>query len=204
MYSLSLITAPTEEPLTLAEAKKQLGIATAITYHDDELGRLLKAARKDAEEKTHRQILTAVWELKLDKFPSGSGRINIPLPPLAWDTEANYVKYYDTAGDEQTLSTDVYKVLAGEPGQLALKYGQSWPTTYTEAEVVTVRFTAGYADTAAELADTEELLKAALLLLIEGSWKRDHGDVAYERRLARADAILEQYAPGDDFVDYEL
>lgn len=202
MYSLTLITAPTEEPITLAEAKHQLGIATAITYHDDELGRLVKAARKDAEEKTHRQSLTAVWELKLDRFPPGSGRINIPLPPLAWDTENDYVKYYDTAGDEQTLSTDVYKVLAGEPGQLALKYGQFWPSTYTEAEVVTVRFTAGYAATAAELADSEELLKAGLLLLVEGMWKRDHGERAHEWRLRSANDILERYAPGDDFVEY--
>jgi uncharacterized phiE125 gp8 family phage protein len=201
MYSLSLVTAPTEEPITLAEAKHQLGIATAITYHDDELGRLIKAARKDAEEKTHRQILTATWELNLERFPAGSGRIYLPLPPLQSVTS---VKYYDTDGDQQTVAETVYKVLTGpEPGEVALKQGQVWPTDlYDEAEPITIRFVAGYADTAAELADTEELLKAGLLLLIEGMWKRDHGERAYEWRLRAANDILERYAPGDEFIDY--
>jgi len=200
MYSLSPITEPTEQPLTLAEAKKQVEVATAITHHDDHLTRLIKAATQHAETYTHRQLLTATWELNIDRCPTSSARINLPLAPLQSVTS---VTYFDSAGDEQTLSTDVYKVLSDqEPGQIALKYGQVWPAVYQEAEAVTVRFVAGYADTAAELADSEELLKAALLLLVEAFWRRDF-EQRYNRQIKAAEAILEQYRY-DDFVDYSI
>jgi len=204
MYSLELITAPSEQPITLAEAKKQVEVATAITHHDDHLTRLIKAATQHAETYTHRQLLTAVYEINIDRFPADSERIDIPLPPLAWDAANNWVKYYDVDGDQQTLSTDVYKVLDNqEPGQIALKYGQSWPSVYAEAESVTIRFSAGYADTAAELADSEELLKAALLLLVEAFWRRDY-DQTYAKQIKAAEALLEQYCPGDEFVEYTI
>lgn len=196
-YALVRTTPPTELPVTLGEAKKHLEIAEAITYHDDQLLRLIKAATQQALVRSGRQLLTASYRLTLDDFPTG--RIALPFPPLQSVTS---IKYYDADGVQQTLATSVYKALTDrEPGEIALKYGQSWPTVYGEDDVVEIVYAAGEADTAAELADSAEWAKQAILLLVQAYWLRDHGQ-PYDRITRAADLILEAHRCGDDFVPY--
>lgn len=199
MYLPVLYTAAAEQPVTLAEAKKQVELAGAITYHDDQLERLIKAATQLAEERTHRQILTATYDWTLDKFPAAGEAINVPYPPLQSVTS---ITYTDTAGDSQTLAATVYKVIVNtQPGRIVLKRNQSWPSVYDEAGSVTIRFVAGYADTADELAAAEELLKAGVLLAVQAYWMRDHQQ-PFDRHLKAALDLFELYAPGDEFLDY--
>ena len=140
--SLFLVTPPAVEPITLDEAKDQIRVTS-----DDENGLiagLIAAAREDAENYTHRALMTQTWDLKLDAFPCGD--VDLPMPPLQSVTSVTYV---DTAGVTQTLSTSVYAVEAptgpkAAPGRLTLKYQQLWPQTQAIANAVTVRFVAGY------------------------------------------------------------
>ena len=82
MYGISLVTAAAAEPVTLAEAKKQVGVATANTDHDTLLGTLITAARQYVESYTHRQLVTATWLLTLDRLPIGLDRLYYPKAPL--------------------------------------------------------------------------------------------------------------------------
>jgi uncharacterized phiE125 gp8 family phage protein len=183
------------------EAKKEVDVAASITYHDDHLGRLIKAATSHVESGTGLQVITATVDVLFDRFPSGSSPVKLPLYPLQSIT---HVKYDDTAGDEQTLSTDVYKSITTRGQSLVdLKEGQIWPATYNEADSVTVRGVFGFADTAADLADKEELLKAIILMVVRAFWLRDH-EGSYACYMGAAETLLERYRIGDDFDVYGL
>jgi uncharacterized phiE125 gp8 family phage protein len=196
-YSLGLVTRPVEQAVTLAEAKKQVEIGDAVTYHDDQLRRLIKAATQQVTVRSGRQILTATYRLTLDDFPSGN--LLLPFPPVQ---SISSLKYYDSDGVQQTLATTVYKLLSDrEPAEIALRNGQSWPTVYAEDDAVEITYVAGVADTAGELPDSEEWIKHAILLLVQAYWLRDHGQ-PYDRITRAAELICEAHRCGDDFVPY--
>lgn len=140
--SLALITAPTVEPVTLAEVKAQCRIDG--TAEDTLLDIYIKAARRQAEHYTGRAFLPQTWELRLDAFPAAE--IQLPLPPVASITS---IKYLDTAGVEQTLSGSLYTLdAAAEPGWVLPAAGAAWPDTFEGANAVRVRFVAGYSSAA--------------------------------------------------------
>ena len=155
--AINLIDSPTEEPISLAEAKKHLRVE--ITDDDDYINSLIVVAREHVETITRRALITQVWELGLDNFPSEE--IEIPLPPLQ---SVGSVKYTDTDGVVQTLSAEKYTVDSkNEPGVIVPVYGGSWPATRNIINAVLVQFTAGYGDTGA---DVPESIKQAMLFLI--------------------------------------
>jgi uncharacterized phiE125 gp8 family phage protein len=163
----TLITAPDVEPVTLAELKTHLRITDTDTDRDAMLTALLLSARVHIDGKSGylgRAINTQTWELRLDSFPD---EIVIPLPPLQSVTS---VKYIDTDGVEQTLSTDIYQVTTDDPATIVEKYGQSWPSTRDEKEAVRVRFVAGYGDSAD---DVPEPFKTAIKFHVEALYDKD-------------------------------
>lgn len=198
-YGLSLQTAPSGEPLTTAEAKKQCEVATAITAHDTFLDSLVAAARQDFERITGRVLLTQTWDLYLDRFPLGSDPILLPKPPLISVTS---VVYTDTAGASQTMTASDYLVSTGrEPAKIALAFGASWPVARAQQDAVRVRFQCGYGAASAVPA----MIKAGLLLLV-GHWftKREatvEGTIVNERPLA-VQRIWDAFRFGDEFDEY--
>jgi uncharacterized phiE125 gp8 family phage protein len=154
---------PIAEPLTLAEAKRQVR-RTDLTDDDELLDlTLIPAVRERAEQATRRQLITATWDLKGDRFPCGDEAIVLPVPPLL---SVVFVKYVDTAGALQTWSSSNYVVDApagarAARGRLTLAYGALWPVTRDQANAVTIRFTCGYGLTANSVPPR---LKMAMLL----------------------------------------
>lgn len=138
--ALTLITAPTTEPVSLTEIKSHCRVDTALGYVDDTLLTSLGlSARLQAEHLTGRQMVTAVYELILPKF---CGEIEIPRPPLQSVTS---IKYYDGGNTQRTLSSSTYAVdISNEPGSVYPVFGYSWPVTYPRHDAVTIRFTCGY------------------------------------------------------------
>lgn len=139
--ALKLITAPTEFPITLAQAKAHLRVD-----HDDDddlIESLIEAVTDYAEKFQGRSLIEQTWDLYLDELPT-DGVIEIPRPPLL---EVLGMFYLDSDGGEQTYSADSYDVdLASEPGRVRLAYGATWPTVYGGANAVRIRFRAGYLD----------------------------------------------------------
>ncbi len=162
--TLSLVTAPTTEPITLDEAKQQ--VRRDFVLDDDVYisGVLIPAARSRGELSTGRQFLTATWDLKLSQFPSCSYEpIEIPKSPLLAVTSITYV---DTDGATQTWTSSKYVVDAPQGpnpkrGRVFLAYGETWPQARCQPNAVTVRFTAGYG---AEGEFVPPRLKMAMLL----------------------------------------
>jgi len=157
--ALTLVTAPTVEPVTVADIKSHLRIDT--TDEDTLIEDYITAAREYCERYQNRAYITQTWNLTLNDFPDGD-EIEIPLPPLQSITS---IKYYGTDDTEYTLSTDDYMVdTDSEVGRVVLKYAKTWPSiTLRPANAVVIQFVAGYGD-----ADTDvpERIKQAIKLLV--------------------------------------
>ena len=156
----TLITAPTDEPVSVEEVKDHLRV-----YGDDEdilIGGLITAAREHVERVIcNRALITQTWDLYLDAFPA-SGCLIIPMPPLQSVTS---VKYTPDGGSEQTFSDSNYIVdTVNEPGKIVLTSSASWPNDVLQpVNGVVVRFVAGYGD---EPTDVSERFKQAIKLLV--------------------------------------
>jgi uncharacterized phiE125 gp8 family phage protein len=182
--NLSLITAPTMEPVSLESAKLHARIDSAL--ENSIVESQIVAARERAEVFTGRQLITATWELWLEDFPDQRW-IEVPLPPLKTVT---HVKYYDSDGVLQTFSSGDYSVITPSgphclPGVIWLKATASWPYTYCyhRPDAVQVRFVAGYGATGA---DVPQSIRQAMLLHIT-----DHFDNRSEASgTASVDALL--------------
>ena len=195
MYGLSLVTAPTIEPLDAADVRRQVRLAQDNTYHDAQFLPLITAARLWVERYTNRALINQTWDYKFSYWPCGLEPILIPKAPLSSVTS---VKHYDTSNVEQTILTSVYKVLASrEPGEIRLKNSQSWPSLYGEADVITVRFVAGYGSTAASV---PQPLKQAMLLKISQLF--DPENPANKDNEERAIDLMMSYCVGDEFHAY--
>ena len=137
-YGLTLVTAPAEEPVSLAEAKAWLRLS-----HDADdavVQGLVSAARLLAEREYDRQLVTATWRLTLPRFPCRE--IRLPRGPLQSITS---VQYRDTTGTLQTLSASYYEADAAcDPGLVQPAYGRVWPSTREMVQAVRVTFVAGY------------------------------------------------------------
>ena len=124
-----------------------------------------------------RALVTQIWDLVLDEFPTSE--IKIPLPPLI---SIDSVRYDDTAGDEQTVSSlDYYVDNSSEPGWIVPV--TSWPSTIDAVNSVRIRFTAGYTpDTSVsppdQAANIPFNIKAGLLLLIGNLFENREENVA--------------------------
>lgn len=171
--SLSLVTAPAEEPLTVAEAKLHV---KAGDDEDDLIDTLITAARELAESYTHRFFVTQTWDERLRDFPSWQDAIAVPGPPLQSVTSVTYV---DPGGATQTWSPSLYLVdnpqgAHARPGRLEPVFGQIYPVTRRQLNAVTIRFVAGYGAASAVPGG----LKAAMKLLIGNWWRnREAGQI---------------------------
>ncbi len=137
------VTAPTAEPVTLAEAKLHLRVDH--TEEDDKIERNIATARRYVERVTGSQLMPATIDVFLDSFPTGDTAIEIPRPPLSSVTS---IKYIDTDGNEQTESSSVYTVdtVPERAGRVYLAHDQSWSSARVQRKAVTLRCVIGYAD----------------------------------------------------------
>ncbi|HEY1191939.1 MAG TPA: hypothetical protein VGE74_30190, partial [Gemmata sp.] len=166
-FSLKLVTPPASEPVTVSEAKARLRIT--ISDEDADIGDMIAQARELCEAGCQRAFITQTFSLYLDRFPGSTGDIRLPRPPLQ---SVSFVKYYDSAGDLQTLDPAAYYVAtASEPGRL--RPVDYWPATFCRPEAVEVRFVAGYGTAA----DVPAAAKAAVQLTVKALRDAPDGDL---------------------------
>jgi uncharacterized phiE125 gp8 family phage protein len=163
---LKLVTAPAEQPITLAQAKQQCR-ATEFTDDDTLIELFIDAAVDFVDGPSGflgRALIDQTWDYYLDAFPTDSGPIEIPLPPLI---EVIGLFYQDGDGVEQEWTSTNYRVDAsGEPGRISLGSGISWPTPIVEGDAVRIRFRAGYLNQidSPAVESVPGAIKAALLI----------------------------------------
>lgn len=138
MYKV--ITAVATEPVTTANAKSHLQVTHAD--QDTLIAAYVSAAREFGEHYTGRAFAPQTLEMALHCFPGSDGEILLDMPPVASIT---HIKYTDTSGTEQTLSSANYALsLYGDERKVAPTYGNYWPTTQDIPDAVRIRYVTGY------------------------------------------------------------
>jgi len=135
----AVVTPPAFEPVSLFEFKKALRLCTSDTDEDSYLSALLAGARMMVETYQRRAIVQQGIGMTLDYLLDTL----LPVKPPLVSVES--ITYLDTAGDQQTLSSDLYRVdTTSLPGRVTKDYGQTYPSIYPVEAAVTVNYTAGY------------------------------------------------------------
>lgn len=181
---LKLITAPTELPVTLAQAK--LHLREDASDYDSQIQLMLEAAISYVDGPNGflgRALIDQTWDYYLDTFAQiqstlgGKGFIELPLPPLISVTSVNYT---DSAGNEQTLPTTSYVVDdSTKPARIALTSTGNWPTISNEFKSIRIRFRAGYLDQTVSpaVSAVPGQIKAAILLLVGSLYENRETEV---------------------------
>lgn len=175
-WALSLVSAPSIEPITLNEAKAHLRVD--FTDDDDYITTLITAARMITEERTNRALITQTWDYIVDDFPQ-SNYIKIRKPSLQ---SVENVYYIDSDGNENIMDTSLYVVdTKSSPGRIFLGFAKIWPVVILQpASAVRIQFTAGYGDTPDTI---PQPIKQAMLYLIS-NWYENREPIELERRYA--------------------
>lgn len=176
-YQLRVTTAPTVEPVSLAEAKIDLRVD-----HDDDdtlIAALITAARMEAEQLARRAFVTQTLDLSLTNWPT-DGRIRLPLPPVASVTSITYYKEDNTSA---TMSSSDYIVVTDiDPAVITLALNKTWPSDALRTVApIRVRYVAGYGATAASVPERYRALIRSLVLVRYES--RDELTAPQERQL---------------------
>ena len=180
---LTLIQAPSEEPITVEEAKASPSLRVTTAANDTDIGTLITTARMQVEDYTLSALVTQTWELVLDGFPTGG--IKVPVPPLQSVTS---IKYIDTDGVQQTLDALLYSVdTDSTPGLIVPAYGESWPSARDEINAVRVRYVAGFG--AKE--DVPEDIKTCIKAIVGVTYDNSQGTIGGQV-LTPLDTIIEK------------
>ena len=179
---LTQTVAPTIEPVSLVEAKRHLRVEADEENAD--ITEMIAAARRSCEKWTDRQFVTATWRLTLGGFPNAGDTLSVPLPLLQSVTS---IQYIDPDGVTQTWNVAKYDVdTDSKPGRIVPAFGESWPTTRSDIDSVTIVFVAGYG---AETAVPFKVRQAIKLLV--GHWFANRESVLVGPRATTAPQAVE-------------
>ena len=159
--SLTTLTEPVNEPVSLVEAKAYLRVDN--TDEDTLIGTLITSARQWVESYLDRALILRQLVLRLDTFPI---EIELPQPPLSTfgTTTAVSVTYTLETGTTATLSSSEYRIdRTSTPGVLRQNYSGSWPGHLNDYNSIAVTYWAGYGS---DEGDIPPAIKNAILLMV--------------------------------------
>jgi len=153
-----LIEAPAGEPVSLAEARAQLGVA----HGDDDalLATLITAARRVVEARTGLTLMTQHWLCLFDDWPQ-DGVMALPVAPVA---EVDELAVFGADEAKAVIDPAHYLAdLASRPPRLMLRGSRLWPRPGRAVNGIGVRVVAGFGPAPS---DVPEPLRQAVLLLV--------------------------------------
>jgi Phage gp6-like head-tail connector protein len=171
MPAFVLVTPPTGEPITLAEAKAHLRVDHSAD--DTLITAYITAARQAIEHYTGRALMTQTWRLWLDAWPDQTDpwwdgiqngpvsmlqsiSVMLPRPPLL--SVVSVQTYSDQDVATVWPATNYYVDTVSTPGRLNAKQNGAWPSPGRVINGIMIEYQAGYGNAAA----VPEVLKLAL------------------------------------------
>ncbi len=153
----TLLTAPSAEPVTLAEAKAHLRIDH--TAEDTVITGIITAAREALEEASGLALITQSWRVALDEWRGPV--VELPRRPAQLVTE---VRVTNLNGEATALDASAYDLKsAGGLARLVKTPAAVWPAPGRLAGGIEIDYVAGFGDGAA---DVPRALRQALLMVI--------------------------------------
>lgn len=153
---LTLLTAATVYPVSLAELKAQL----RISHSDDDvmLSGLIADACQYVEDASGHAIMSQTWKYSVDCAPVE--RLYLPKHPV---TAITAIDYFDAANAAQSATISDFTLYdSGMDAWAEPADGKVWPSVYSRPDALSVTFTAGGA-----AARHRNLKQAALKLAAE-------------------------------------
>lgn len=181
-------TEPTfeQEPLGIAEAKLQCGIAADSDYHEPLLRNWIISARQQVEHDAGVVCYTGSFTWKLTDFPCDDFH---ELPSGSYPvTAVSSITYIDTSGTTQTWSAANYafESSAIHP-YVRLVYGQVWPVVRGDTNGITITYVAGYSSVQLIPQNIKDAVRLALhikwLNYTENSQEAMRQEQAYDRQI---------------------
>ncbi len=149
---LTLVTPPSTEPITLAEAKLYARIDT--TLEDAVINRIITAARFAAEQYIRKSLITQVWKITYDD--AAPSRIQLYRGPV---NSVTSVKTKARDGSEVTMPSTSYYLNSGkellvlDSAQIAFVTEIIYQTGYGDASAVPAEIKQGMLEHIVELYD---------------------------------------------------
>jgi uncharacterized phiE125 gp8 family phage protein len=164
---------------------KQAAIGTEDTY----LEAIITAARRRVEDWLGRALITQTWNFYYSAFPECDS-FTLQKGTLQSVTS---VKYTDSDADETTIAGTVYESnTAAIPGEVTLKYGQSWPTAVLKTvNPINIEAVVGYGDAAS---DVPKNVRQAIMILCEDMYEQ-RGEVITGTIVANIDWLSALLSP---------
>lgn len=202
-------TAPTWEPIALADLKLHLRVTT--TDEDTLLTALIVVARQLAERYTRLTIPQTAWSVWHDKWPGGfigwwdgvregammterKAFLELPQPPIQ---AVSALKIYADDDTATTVDATTYFVSLGSEirrGRLTLRNNAAWPVALRCADAIEIQITSGWTGTDATTNSVPGALKTAIKMIAAWLYS-NRGDCEDTTVLAESGvkALLEAY-----------
>ncbi len=162
-----LTTPPALEPVSLAEAKAHLRISHAD--EDATIGKLIVAARRQAEAQTGLLLIAQGWSHFRDDWPD-DGEVALPLAPVIG---LGNIKVYGEDDIAATIDPAHYYVdRLSRPARLLLRGSRVWARPGRIGNGIEIALTAGFGTAAT---DVPEQLRQAILQLA-AHWYEHRGN----------------------------
>lgn len=165
--TLSLISAPAMEPLSLSEVKSWIKVDN--NDEDSVIQTLITGARLAVEASISRLLITQQWRLTLDILPDPRF-LRLPLTPVQ---SVQRILVFDPLGADSVLATDSFS-LEAHLDSARLVWSQAPPLPDAATGGIQIDLTVGYGDASA----VPEPLRIAMLGLI-AQWYANRGDGDY-------------------------
>lgn len=191
--ALVLTSAPTTEPVSLADVKAHLRIEGAT--EDVVLSSLLLTSRLHIETALGLALTAQCWTLSLDDWPA-SGIVHLPIRPLL---SVDAVRVLPGSGAPTLLHPSTYVVdTGGWRGRIVRAWGSEWPRPGKAANGIEIDMTAGFGSAAR---DVPAPIRQALLMLVAHWYERRDPVEIGSREASIPGAVSSLLAP---FVEKRL
>lgn len=212
MKNSLVTTAPAAYPVSPAEAKAQLRIASADVTYDTEITRLITAATQWVERRYGISIITQTRTQFQDNFyekypifrnflgPYYSRYpVTLLYPPVQ---SVTFIKYYDTNQVLQTLDPATYTVAGLIPPTAGAQDIEtpriwpvsSWPIFKWIPDTIQIKYVSGFGDDSTKV---PEVIKQAVLMVLSGLFENRQEEAIVPDRLIKfemsVDRIMSSY-----------
>lgn len=149
-YTVTEVTPPAVQPLSLADVKL---LGKVNTAREDALVSdfWIPAARRRAENRTSRRLVTTRLKQWMDVFPANG--IELVWAPVSSIVQISYIDGDGvTQDDDSPESSGDWQIdRDSEPTRIIPAYGESWPTIRSVQHAVSVTFDCGYGTAASDV-----------------------------------------------------
>ena len=190
---MRVITPATDEPVSLALARKQCKVdatGSPPAHEDDDLIQLfVSAAREWCEVYLGRIVAPTTVEITLDEFPSDE--ITLESGPVLGVVG---ITYLDEDSVSQTVDPLTYTLDTADPvAVIRLNTDEEWPTSDASANNIRVQYLVGYSipGDSPQDAPLPQSIRAAILLVTAH---------LYRNRESTADKVLQEIPMGARFL----